>query len=137
MKNKEIPVYGDGMQVRDWIFVEDHCSAIYKAACDGRDGEVYNIGGGSEISNIELVKSVIRHLGKSEGLIRHVPDRPGHDRRYAINSEKISSLLSWRPSYDFEEGLEHTIKWYLDNKKWLDDISSGGYKDYYSSMYKI
>ena len=113
LKDKDLPVYGDGMQVRDWLHVSDHCEAIDTVLHKGRDGETYNIGGNNEKANIEIVKLIINTLGKSEDLIKYVKDRPGHDIRYAIDNTKISRDLGWAPSYSFEEGLEETIQWYL------------------------
>ena len=113
MMNKNLPVYGDGMQVRDWLYVEDHCSAIDTVLHKGTMGEVYNIGGNNEKANIDIVKLIIRNLGKTDELINYVEDRPGHDRRYAIDNSKITSQLGWQPKYTFDEGIEKTIRWYL------------------------
>lgn len=135
LKEKELPVYGDGMQIRDWLHVSDHCSAIDKVLHKGVDGEIYNIGGNNEKSNIEIVKLIINTLGKSENLIRYVKDRLGHDRRYAIDNTKITTQLGWSPSYTFEKGMKETIEWYLNNTKWVENIVSGDYKIYYESMY--
>ena len=132
---KDLPVYGDGMQVRDWLHVSDHCSAINTVLHKGVDGEVYNIGGNNEKANIEIVKLIIEALGKSEDLIKYVKDRPGHDRRYAIDNTKITSELGWIPKYTFEEGIKETIQWNLDNKAWIENIISGDYANYYDSMY--
>jgi dTDP-glucose 4,6-dehydratase len=133
--DKQLPVYGDGMQVRDWLHVQDHCKAIYTVLQKGISGEVYNIGGNNEKANIEIVRLIIHNLGKTDALIRYVPDRPGHDRRYAIDNTKITSELGWSPSYTFEQGMAETIKWYLDNQVWLDNIISGAYTDYLNEMY--
>lgn len=133
--NKKLPVYGDGMQVRDWLHVKDHCIAIDTVLHKGKDGEVYNIGGNNEEANIEIVKLIINNLGKSEDLIEYVKDRPGHDRRYAIDNTKITTELGWTPSYTFEEGIKETIAWYLDNKDWMDKVTSGEYMKYYEKMY--
>ena len=135
LKEKELPVYGDGLQVRDWLHVSDHCAAIDTVLHKGVDGEIYNIGGNNEKANIEIVKLIIETLGKSENLIRYVKDRPGHDRRYAIDNTKITTQLGWYPVYTFEKGMKETIEWYLNNTKWIDNIVSGGYKNYYKSMY--
>ena len=134
--DRKMPVYGDGMQVRDWLHVKDHCTAIYTVLEKGKIGEVYNIGGNNEKANIEIVKLIINTIGKSEDLIEYVKDRPGHDRRYAIDNTKITSQLGWEPSYTFEQGISETIKWYLDNEAWLSKITSGEYLKYYENMYK-
>jgi dTDP-glucose 4,6-dehydratase len=133
--DKPLPVYGDGMQIRDWLHVNDHCSAILAVLQNGKTGEVYNIGGNNEKANIEIVKLIISILGKSESLIEYVKDRPGHDRRYAIDNTKITSQLGWKPSYTFENGIRETVKWYLDNKEWMSRITSGEYAEYYKKMY--
>ena len=135
LKEKDLPVYGDGMQIRDWLHVSDHCQAIDVVLHKGLDGEVYNIGGNNEKANIEIVKLIIKTLGKSESLIKYVKDRPGHDRRYAIDNTKITTQLKWEPEYTFEQGIEETIKWYLDNTEWIENVVSGGYMKYYSDMY--
>jgi dTDP-glucose 4,6-dehydratase len=135
LKEKDLPVYGDGMQVRDWLHVSDHCSAIDTVLHKGRDGEVYNIGGNNEKANIEIVKLIIGTLGKSEDLIKYVKDRPGHDRRYAIDNTKITTELGWEPAYTFEQGMKETIQWYLENTKWIENIISGEYASYYDKMY--
>jgi dTDP-glucose 4,6-dehydratase len=135
LNDKPLPVYGDGMNVRDWLHVKDHCSAIYTVLHKGRIGEVYNIGGNNEKANIEIVKLILKNLGKPETLITYVKDRPGHDRRYAIDSGKIKRELDWQPSYTFENGIEETIQWYVDNQKWWKRIISGEYKEYYKLMY--
>jgi len=127
LKEKDLPVYGDGMQVRDWLHVSDHCSAIDTVLHKGRDGEVYNIGGNNEKANIEIIKLIIGTLGKSESLIKYVKDRPGHDRRYAIDNTKITTELGWEPAYTFEQGMKETIQWYLENTKWIENIISGDY----------
>ncbi|MBF8982111.1 dTDP-glucose 4,6-dehydratase [Lutibacter sp. B2] len=123
-ENKELPVYGDGLQIRDWLHVKDHCSAIDLVIHRGKIGEVYNIGGNNEKANIHIIKLILEKLNKSETLIRYVNDRLGHDRRYAIDSGKIQNELGWKPKYDFERGLEETVKWYLDNKKWWKKLKS-------------
>lgn len=135
LKDKELPIYGDGMQVRDWLHVSDHCEAIDVVLHKGEDGEVYNIGGNNEKANIEIVKLIIKTLGKSEDLIKYVKDRPGHDRRYAIDNTKITTQLGWKPDYTFEEGMKETIEWYLNNPEWIERIISGDYMDYYEQMY--
>ncbi len=135
LKGKDLPVYGDGMQVRDWLHVSDHCTAIDTVLHKGRDGEVYNIGGNNEKANIEIVKLIIGTLGKTEGLIKYVKDRPGHDRRYAIDNTKITTELGWEPAYTFEQGMKETIQWYLENTKWIENIISGDYANYYDKMY--
>jgi len=133
--NKQLPVYGDGMQIRDWLHVSDHCSAIYTVLNKGKTGEIYNIGGNNEKANIEIVKLIIKAMGKTEALISYVKDRPGHDRRYAIDNTKITTQLGWSPSYTFEQGISETIQWYLDNQQWMDRVISGLYQEYYSKMY--
>ena len=135
LKGKDLPVYGDGMQIRDWLHVSDHCSAIDTVLHKGEDGEVYNIGGNNEKANIEIVKLIINTLGKSENLIKYVKDRPGHDRRYAIDNTKITKQLGWEPTYTFEQGMKETIQWYLDNTEWIENIISGDYSKYYEKMY--
>lgn len=136
LKGKELPVYGDGMQIRDWLHVLDHCLAIDTVLHKGVIGEVYNIGGNNEKANIDIVKLIIKTLGKSEDLITYVKDRPGHDRRYAIDNTKITTELGWRPQYTFEQGIKETIEWYLDNVDWIENIVSGDYMRYYEDMYK-
>lgn len=125
LHDKSLPVYGDGMQVRDWLHVQDHCSAIATVLQKGQDGEVYNIGGNNEKANIEIVKLIIAALGKNKSLIQHVKDRPGHDRRYAIDNTKITTELSWTPLYTFEQGIKETIQWYLEHQQWIAEIVSG------------
>ena len=134
--DKPLPVYGDGMQIRDWLHVKDHCIAIDTVLHEGTIGEVYNIGGNNEKTNIDIVKLIISTIGKSENLIEYVRDRPGHDRRYAIDNTKITTQLGWSPSYTFEQGIAETIQWYLNNKNWLEKITSGDYMKYYEKMYK-
>lgn len=135
LKEKDLPVYGDGMQIRDWLHVSDHCSAIDTVLHKGEDGEVYNIGGNNEKANIEIVKLIISTLGRTEDLIKFVKDRPGHDRRYAIDNTKITMQLGWKPAYTFEEGIKETIQWYLENTVWIENISNGAYANYYEKMY--
>ena len=135
LNNKELPVYGDGLYVRDWLYVYDHCTAIWQVLTKAPPGEVYNIGGCNEKTNLEVVDLILNRLGKPKSLIKHVTDRPGHDRRYAIDASKIISELGWQPLVSFEEGIGKTIDWYLQNQDWLRSIVSGDYKTYYESMY--
>lgn len=135
MEDKELPVYGDGMNVRDWLYVDDHCSAIWEVFKNGKSGEVYNIGGNNEKANIEIVKGILSQLGKPESLIKYVKDRPGHDRRYAIDNTKIKNELGWEPKVDFETGIKMTIQWYLDNKEWSKHVKSGEYLNFYNKWY--
>lgn len=135
INDRPLPVYGDGMHVRDWLYVYDHCTAIWLVLTKAPPGQVYNIGGNNERPNIEIVKAILRHLGKPESLIHFVKDRPGHDRRYAIDSTKIRTQLGWRPSVDLEQGLAITIDWYLGHRTWLEHVVSGQYQQYYQSMY--
>lgn len=134
-QNKELPVYGDGLQIRDWLHVFDHCSAIDVVLHNGNPGEIYNIGGNNEKANIDIIKIIIKKLHKSEKLIRYVKDRPGHDRRYAIDNTKISTQLGWIPVYSFDIGIQETIDWYLCNRDWINNIVSGEYIKYYENMY--
>lgn len=136
LENKPLPVYGDGMNVRDWLHVHDHCTAIDLVLHKGKLGEIYNIGGNNEKANIEIVKLILKNLGKDESLIKFVKDRPGHDRRYAIDSSKIQEELGWKPEYTFETGITETIQWYLDNEEWWKRIKSGKYMEYYEKMYR-
>lgn len=136
LEGKELPVYGEGKNVRDWLYVEDHCKAIDLILENGRLGEVYNIGGHNEKTNLEVVKTVLKILGKSEDLIRFVKDRPGHDMRYAIDPTKIRNELGWYPETTFEDGIEKTVKWYLENRQWWENIINGDYVKYYEKMYK-
>lgn len=135
LDDKTLPVYGEGLNVRDWLHVKDHCSAIDLIIRNGKVGEVYNIGGNNERANIEVVKTILKTLDKSESLINYVKDRPGHDQRYAIDASYISKTLGWKPEYNFETGIMQTINWYLDNKSWWEEIVSGEYKNYYDKMY--
>jgi dTDP-glucose 4,6-dehydratase len=137
MNNKKLPVYGDGMQIRDWLHVYDHCAAIDTVLHKGIIGEVYNVGGNNEKANIEIVNLIIETLGKSKDLIEYVKDRPGHDRRYAIDNTKITTQLGWSPSYTFEQGMKETIEWYLNHQNWIKNIQSGDYETYYNKMYKM
>ncbi len=135
LENKPLPVYGDGQNVRDWIYVADHCRAVDLVLRQGKPGEVYNIGGNSEQKNLDLVKMLLQKLGKSEDLITFVTDRLGHDRRYAIDAGKIQRELGWQPTYDFGDGLKQTVDWYLANQDWWQKIRSGAYREYYEQMY--
>ncbi len=135
LDDRALPVYGDGLNVRDWLFVEDHCRAIDLVMRRGKPGDVYNIGGCNEMKNLELVQLLVDKLGKSRDLITFVKDRPGHDQRYAIDAGKIMGELGWKPSVDFSAGLTRTVQWYLDNRDWWEKICSGQYKDYYEKMY--
>ncbi len=136
LREQSLPVYGDGMQIRDWLYVEDHCSAICTVLEKGAVGEIYNIGGNNEKANIEIVKLLIHSLNKSENLIAYVQDRPGHDRRYAIDNTKITTQLGWSPAYTFETGIRNTIQWYLEHTDWMEQITSGSYQSYYEKMYQ-
>ena len=133
--DKKLPVYGDGLNVRDWLYVEDHCAAINLILEKGKVGEVYNIGGHNERANIDVVKTILKQLGKGEDLIEYVGDRKGHDRRYAIDPTKIHNELGWLPETKFEDGIKATVQWYLDNRQWWENIISGEYQDYYERMY--
>jgi dTDP-glucose 4,6-dehydratase len=135
LNDKELPVYGDGLYVRDWLYVYDHCTAIWKVLTEAKPGTVYNIGGNNEKANLEVVGLILERLGKPKTLIRHVKDRPGHDRRYAIDSSKIMSELHWSPSVCFEDGMLKTIDWYLAHGDWLNHVVSGQYQSYYDGMY--
>ncbi|MDO4837535.1 MAG: dTDP-glucose 4,6-dehydratase [Clostridia bacterium] len=135
LADESLPVYGTGENVRDWLYVEDHCSAIDLVIRKGREGEIYNVGGHNERTNLEVVKTILRELGKPESLITYVKDRPGHDRRYAIDPSKIHQELGWLPATPFDEGIKKTIRWYLDNEKWWKDILAGDYQNYYEKMY--
>ena len=135
LNDKPLPVYGEGLNVRDWLYVEDHCKAIDLIVRKGRVGEVYNVGGHNEKRNIDIVKIILKELGKPESLITYVADRKGHDMRYAIDPTKISNELGWLPETKFEDGIKKTIAWYLENRKWWEDIISGEYTEYYEKMY--
>jgi dTDP-glucose 4,6-dehydratase len=134
-EGKTLPVYGDGMYVRDWIHVEDHCEAIDLVATGGVAGEVYNIGAENERPNLDVVRAILAHTGRDESLVRHVPDRPGHDRRYAMDSKKLREALGWKPRHTFEQGLADTVAWYRDNAEWSSRVRSGAYRDYYDKQY--
>lgn len=136
LSDKLLPVYGDGKNVRDWIHVKDHCAALDEVLHHGRFGEVYNIGGNNEVANIDVVKSILRHLGKPQSLISYVKDRLGHDRRYAMDASKLLAELRWRPQYSFEQGLTDTIDWYVSHESWWRRIISGEYQEYYRKMYE-
>ena len=141
LTHKDLPVYGDGMQVRDWLYVEDHCKAIDMVVRNGVLGEVYNVGGHNERPNIFIVKTIIEYIKENvdetvgEHMIKYVADRKGHDRRYGIDPQKIKDALGWYPETTFEVGIKKTLKWYLDNKEWVENITSGSYQDYYKKMY--
>jgi len=135
LNGKKLPVYGDGMNIRDWIYVTDHNKAIELVFEKGKIGEVYNIGASTEMPNIEIIKLILMKLDKSEEMIEYVKDRPGHDRRYAIDSSKIKNELGWEPLFSFEEAISKTIEWYIDNKNWWSRIISGDYQDYYETQY--
>jgi dTDP-glucose 4,6-dehydratase len=135
LNDKELPVYGDGLYVRDWLYVYDHCTAVWKVLTEAPPGEVYNIGGCNEKTNLEVIALILERLKKQKSLIKHVKDRPGHDRRYAIEAKKIMTELRWQPSVSFEEGISRTIDWYLQNQKWLANVVSGDYQKYYDAMY--
>ena len=144
LNHKPLPVYGDGLNIRDWLYVEDHCSAIDTVLTKGKIGEIYNIGGNNEVKNIDMVKKIISILHEKTGdqeindsLIKFVADRLGHDRRYAIDSSKIKSELNWQPSVTIEKGLEMTVQWYLDNKFWLENVISGEYTSFYEKNYQF
>ena len=135
LNDEEIPVYGKGENVRDWLYVTDHCSAIDLVVRKGREGEVYNIGGHNERTNLEVVKTILKALNKPESLIKYVTDRPGHDLRYAMDPTKIETELGWKPEYTFDTGIPVTIQWYLDNKEWWEHIVNGEYTKYFDNMY--
>ena len=135
LADESLPVYGDGKNVRDWLYVEDHCRAIDLIIHNGKVGEVYNVGGHNEMANIDIVKLILKELGKPESLITYVADRKGHDRRYAIDPAKIHRELGWLPETKFADGIKKTVRWYLENRKWWEDIINGEYKNYYAHMY--
>ena len=136
LNDKELPIYGDGLYVRDWLYVYDHCTAVWKVLAEAPPGEIYNIGGCNEKKNLDVVRLILDRLGKPKSLIKHVTDRPGHDRRYAIDATKIITELDWKPSVTFEEGINKTIDWYIQNHKWLSNVVSGDYQKYYELMYE-
>jgi dTDP-glucose 4,6-dehydratase len=135
LQDKPLPVYGDGLNVRDWLYVKDHCSAIDLVIHRGRNGEVYNVGGNNERNNLQVVQTILAELNKPESLIKFVQDRPGHDRRYAIDAAKIRRELGWNPEYNYGNGIKATIQWYLNNKAWMDGVLSGAYQQYYDLQY--
>lgn len=141
LNKRELPIYGDGLNIRDWLYVEDHCKAIDMVIENGRVGQVYNIGGHNERTNIHIVKTILSYIHDNvdssvdESLIKYVEDRKGHDRRYGIDPEKIKTELGWYPETKFEDGIIKTIKWYLDNKDWMENVTSGDYQNYYKKMY--
>ena len=135
LQDKPLPVYGDGLNVRDWLYVEDHCAAIDTVLQNGVPGEVYNIGGSNEWKNIDIVKLILKKMNKPERLITFVKDRPGHDRRYAIDASKMSSSFGWKSKHTFEKGISATIEWYLKNDSWCRRVMSGEYQEYYKMMY--
>jgi len=135
LEGKELPIYGDGKNIRDWLHVKDHCAAIDLVIHKGQPGEVYNVGGHNERTNNEIVYLIVEKLGVSKDLIRYVADRPGHDRRYAIDPTKIMTELGWKPQYTFETGIVETIQWYIDHQDWWKNIKSGEYMDYYQKQY--
>jgi dTDP-glucose 4,6-dehydratase len=134
-EDKALPIYGDGKNVRDWIHVVDHCHGIKRALEDGKKGEVYNFGGDAERENLFVVTEILKLVGKGDELIKYVKDRPGHDRRYAMDSSKAHAQLGWTPSFTFESGLKQTVDWYLENKSWWERVRSGAYQDYYEKQY--
>lgn len=137
LNDKQLPIYGDGLNVRDWLFVEDHCSAIDLVIHKGRDGEVYNIGGNNERTNIHIVRTILEQLGKPDSLIKYVEDRLGHDRRYGIDATRITTELGWKPKHTFETGIKETIEWYLNNRTWWERIQSGAHQTYYEKQYGV
>ena len=134
-EDKTLPIYGDGMQERDWLFVEDYCRAITVTLEKGKSGEIYNVSAGSPQPNLNIVKSILKYLGKPETLMQYVKDRPGHDRRYALDSSKIRRELGWQPQVSFEDGIRRTIDWYRSNSSWLEHARSGEYRNYYDRHY--
>ncbi len=136
VNDQSLPVYGDGLNVRDWLYVYDHCTAIWKVLAEGKNGEIYNVGGCNEKANIDVVKIILATLDKPESLITYVKDRPGHDQRYAIDAHKLMTELGWKPSVTFEEGIAKTIQWYLQNSEWMQHVVSGDYQSYYTDMYR-
>ncbi|WP_430111625.1 dTDP-glucose 4,6-dehydratase [Paenibacillus sp. B1-33] len=135
LNDKQLPIYGDGLNIRDWLYVEDHCSAIDLVIHKGCNGEVYNIGGNNERTNIHIVKTILGHIGKPDSLIKYVEDRLGHDRRYGIDATKIVTELGWKPKHTFETGIQETIDWYLNNRSWWERIQSGEYQKFYEKQY--
>ncbi len=135
MNDEPLPIYGDGLQVRDWIHVRDHTRALLAVLKQGEPGRTYNIGGGNECTNLDVVRSVLQVLDKPESLIRHIEDRPGHDRRYSMNTGRLEAELGWEAQMVFEDGIEKTVQWYVDNRAWLDSVTTGEYRNYYSAWY--
>ena len=135
MDNKPVPVYGDGQQIRDWLYVEDHCEAILAVLAKGRDGEIYNVGGSRSLPNIDVVRAILREFGRPDTLIQHVTDRPGHDRRYALSSAKLIRETGWQAKMNFEEGLRATVRWYRENTGWVERVRSGEYLAWYERNY--
>jgi len=135
MDNKPVPVYGDGRQIRDWLYVEDHCEAILAVLAKGRDGEIYNVGGSRSLPNIDVVRAILREFGRPDTLIQHVTDRPGHDRRYALSSAKLIRETGWKAKMNFEEGLRATVRWYRENTGWVERVRSGEYLAWYERNY--
>ena len=135
LEDRPLPVYGDGQQVRDWLYVDDHCRGILAILRGGREGEIYNIGGNRSLPNLQVIHKLLAATGKPESLIQYVPDRPGHDRRYALSSEKLMRETSWRPLMDFEIGLDRTVDWYRANSQWIERVRSGAYRTYYEKNY--
>jgi dTDP-glucose 4,6-dehydratase len=136
LHDRPLPVYGDGAQIRDWLHVDDHCQALALALEKGTAGEVYNIGGGAERRNIDLVKTILGLLRKPESLIKYVQDRPGHDRRYAIDPSRIQRELGWKAAHTFEQGLDETVHWYVENRPWWERVTSGAYRQYFDTQYR-
>ena len=135
IEDQPLPIYGDGMQIRDWLYVDDHCRALYSVLQRGREGEIYNIGGSRALPNIDVVKKLLAAVGKPESLMKTVTDRPGHDRRYALSSEKIMRETGWKSQVAFEDGLRQTIEWYQNNPAWIAHVKSGEYQTYYDRNY--
>lgn len=135
MNNEQLPVYGDGLQVRDWLYVYDHCTAVWKVLTEAAPGRTYNIGGCNEKTNMAVIELILDRLGKPKSLIKHVTDRPGHDRRYAIDASKAMNELGWRPSVTFDQGIEKTIEWYENNQQWLANVISQDYRNFYDTWY--
>jgi dTDP-glucose 4,6-dehydratase len=135
IEDKRLPVYGDGQQVRDWLYVDDHCRAVFAALEKGRAGEVYNVGGSCSLPNLEVVKRILKATGKPESLISWVADRPGHDRRYALTNGKLSRETGWKPEMDFDQGLAATIQWYITRQDWVRRVKSGEYQQFYEQNY--
>jgi dTDP-glucose 4,6-dehydratase len=135
LEDKPLPIYGDGMQVRDWLYVDDHCRAILAVLSKGREGEVYNVGGSRSLPNIDVVRMILNAVGRPDSLMRTVTDRPGHDRRYALTSEKLERETGWAPQVPFEEGLQFTVDWYRNNREWVNRVKTGEYQEFYAANY--